>query len=161
MDLLVSGEDGDKLILHFYGKLDDSLKSSFEEHKVAFSKHSTLEFDLSGVEEFEDIAVLHWIRFLDTLPKNYRLFYSKCSPACVLTFNSVPELVKRVEVRSVIFAARCRLCSNDFTVEIEKEGLSKVETTIGNAHCEKCFAKDFEAIEAPSIYFSFLKHSKH
>lgn len=157
MDLLVSGEDSQQLVLHFYGKLDQSFKSSLEEHVASFSKYPAVEFDLSGVEDVEDIAVLYWVRLLDGLPNNCSLHYSKCSPAVVATFNSVPELVKKAQVNSVLFAARCRLCENDFSIQVDEQDFSKAQQTVDDSNCDKCFAKDFEPIELVDIYFGFLK----
>jgi ABC-type transporter Mla MlaB component len=111
-------------------------------------------FDLAGIRRINSAGVHKLIRFLQVLEKSCRLEAERCSPAIVNQLNMLPELCRRMQVRSIIVPLECFDCCAEHEITYELSGDAEAPS-IPEVPCDECNGKMVLA-EPEDRYFAFL-----
>src|SRR5690348_6840191 len=82
--------------------------------------------DLAGVRRINSFGVRELLNFLEALAPRCTLEGERCSSAVVMQLNMLPELSKKLQVRSVLVPMECTRCTHEQEVAVEMPAGVKV-----------------------------------
>jgi hypothetical protein len=110
--------------------------------------------DLAGVRRINSFGVRELLNFLEALLVRCQIEGERCSNAVVMQLNMLPELSKKLQVRSVLAPMECTRCTHEQEVAVDIVG-SKVPA-LPATRCDRCKAP-MQLAEPVERYFAFLE----
>lgn len=157
MSSLVLGQsrDGDTLRLTLKGQIDED--ADYGSVKAAGVRR--IVFDFEGVKLINSTGIQRWIKFLQGLPSDAEVVFSRCAIRVVTQINLFPGFLggRPVKVESFYAPYFCEACDSscDVLLETARHSVDASMTKAPKMQCPKCGgAAEFDGIEKK--YFLFL-----
>src|SRR4051812_48244245 len=83
-------------------------------------------FDLAGVRRINSFGVRELLTLLDTLAPRCQVEGERCSTAVVMQLNMLPELSRKLQVRSVLVPMECTRCTHEQEIAVDMTAGVKV-----------------------------------
>jgi predicted nucleic acid-binding Zn ribbon protein len=144
----ISARGGSGTHVMLYGEINEA--TSFGELKLLKGR---VVMDFAGVKRINSFGVRELINFLEALRQAAQVDAERCSPALVNQLNMLPELVRKVTVRSIVAPVECAKCFHEHEIVVQLP-LGALPTS----RCEDC-GGTMQLSEPPERYFAFMSEA--
>jgi hypothetical protein len=110
-------------------------------------------FDLAGVRRINSFGVRELLTLLETLQPRCQLEGERCSTAVVMQLNMLPELSKKLQVRSVLVPMECTRCTHEQEIAVDMPAGVRVPS-LPPTRCDRCKSA-MQPSEPSDRYFAF------
>jgi hypothetical protein len=140
----------------FRGDVDEN----FKQENLPRIAAATINFELSGVENFNSCGIREWIYLVKDFSKLGTLIFQKCSVTMIDQINMVPDSIGNATIDSFYAPYYCQNdeCSQEVSrlVQVSEHIQNLMDKIAPEFQCETCGKPlDFDALE--DSYFLFLK----
>lgn len=113
--------------------------------------------DFAGVKRINSFGVRELLNFLEALRRDAQVEAVRCSPAFVNQLNLLPELSRKIMVKSILAPLECPGCLQESEAEVQvTHGGARAE--LPNVKCDDC-GRPMELSEPEERYFAFLQET--
>jgi hypothetical protein len=140
----------------FRGDVDEH----FKQENLPRHTAETINFELSGIENFNSCGIREWIYLIKDFTKLGKLVFQRCSVTMIDQINMVPDSIGSATIDSFFAPYYCQTedCSQEVNriVQVADHIQNLIDKVAPEFQCETCGKPlDFDALE--DSYFLFLK----